>query len=486
TQPMFNMGGMDFVQMAPHDRLPVRRYNFSVNHVYKLGSGWQLRNTVFAYTTSRNFQRQNFSMSDFDNNGNLIKPNDFNGVIWGDTTVKNGAVLMRNSNAHRNRQFEVAGAESRISHEGEIFGFRNQFDAGVRYIYERANEQFVEGRTADASAGMIRDFEIRTGQAFSAFAQDKINITRRASVTAGIRMESYDYSRNILRGRFRINNVQTVVDTNIFANNNLLKFIPGIGANYNINSRISIYGGIHRGFAPPRIKDAITPEGVTMELDPELSWNSELGTRANIKKGINAEVTLFHMIFSNQIVPAALSIGGGGTGVVNAGPTEHKGIEGGVNLDFGKILDTKYAIRYDANVTYVDSRYAAERLMTQGADTLNVQGNILPYAPKLFLSSALEVETPFGLGARMVATYVGNQFTDPLNMVEPTADGRRGEIPAYYVFDGNLFYTFKNFPATLNLAAKNLTNERYIANRRPQGIRLGMPRMIIAGIDIKF
>jgi len=37
-----------------------------------------------------------------------------------------------------------------------------------------------------------------------------------------------------------------------------------------------------------------------------------------------------------------------------------------------------------------------------------------------------------------------------------------------------------------NLAVKNLTNERYIASRRPQGIRVGIDRQIVAGIELKW
>jgi Fe(3+) dicitrate transport protein len=39
---------------------------------------------------------------------------------------------------------------------------------------------------------------------------------------------------------------------------------------------------------------------------------------------------------------------------------------------------------------------------------------------------------------------------------------------------------------SLSLAVKNLLDERYIVSRRPQGIRVGLPRFITAGLDFKF
>ncbi len=37
-------------------------------------------------------------------------------------------------------------------------------------------------------------------------------------------------------------------------------FIPGIGANYKFNPDISVFGGIHRGFAPPGNQEGTDPE----------------------------------------------------------------------------------------------------------------------------------------------------------------------------------------------------------------------------------
>ena len=87
-----------------------------------------------------------------------------------------------------------------------------------------------------------------------------------------------------------------------------------------------IFGGIHRGFAPPRVKDAISNNGEVYNLDPELSWNSELGFRSQFDEILKLEVTGFYMDFSNQIIPISESSGGSGSGVINGGSTVHTGI----------------------------------------------------------------------------------------------------------------------------------------------------------------
>ena len=174
------------------------------------------------------------------------------GVIWGDTSVTRGAIYMRNSTANRDRQFEVAGIEPRIHYSYNIGNILNELDGGIRFHYERAFEQRIDGQSADAKSGNLREDEIRTGYAESIFAQNRIFISSNFTVIPGIRLENFHFERDIYRIAYK--------DTSIINNDNLFTPIPGIGFNYNFNDDYSIFAGVHRGYAPPRIKDAITNE----------------------------------------------------------------------------------------------------------------------------------------------------------------------------------------------------------------------------------
>ena len=477
TQTMYDAGGLDFVRMAPDDLLPIRRYSASITHEYDMSSDIQLKTTAFGYTTTRNWRRQDFSFNE--NVGNQT------GVVWGDPTVPNGAVYMQNSTGNRNRQFEVAGIEPVIYISSPVFDRPNDLQIGVRYLFERAYEQFVIGAKSDASAGVIRDNEVRTGQALSAFVQNKIEISPKFSISAGLRIENYDYEREILRGRYAINGQTQVRDTSVLASNNTFAFIPGIGIAYLAGTQTTLFGGVHRGFAPPRIKDAITSDGFAMDLDAELSTNYELGMRNTLLKGIDANLTIFFMDFENQIIPVSLSSGNlNATGLANGGRTRHSGVELGLDMDFGMLLKSKHNIRLDIATTYVDSRYSADRFL--GAEGTNVRGNKLPYAPEWTFWAGLNVELDFGLGFNINSTFVGDQFTDELNTIIASANGRTGQIDSRTVFDAGIYYRVKKHNLTFRINGKNLTDARYIASRRPQGIRVGLPRFITGGIDFSF
>lgn len=466
TQTMYDKGDY-FTVIAPNDKLDIRRYSASVTHDYFFSENAYLRTTFFGYTTSRNWLRQDFSRNSVTNG---------TGAVFGDTTVANGAVYMRNSTANRNRQFEVAGIEPRIYLNYSVVNLKSELEGGFRFLYERAFEQRIDGSNADALSGALREDEIRTGYASSIFAQNRFYLTEDFTVIPGIRLENFDYERNIFRINFR--------DTSLINNNNVFSVVPGIGFNYNFNNMYSVFAGVHRGFAPPRIKDAITNGGNALQLEAELSWNYEAGVRANLSSMLFLEITGYMLDFSNQIIPVSESSGGSGTGLVNGGETLHMGLETGIRFAIDQLINTAYKISLGTNLTISKSNYDADRFIPVNGERINIKANKLPYAPEMYLSGMLDINSPFGLGVLFSGTYIGEQFTDELNTTVPSADGQTGQMPSYFVFDVTGRYFFTGLNSSLYVSVKNLLDERYIASRRPQGIKVGIPRFITAGIEV--
>lgn len=471
TQSMFDAGGQDFARLAPDDHLHIRRVSASIHHEYRFRPLIQLKTTAFGYTTSRNWMRQDFSSN----------PNASNqtGVVWGDPTVPGGAIYMRRGNGHRDRQFEVAGIEPRLSANFVLFGKPNKLDMGVRYLYERAFEQRVNGSTPAARSGALVDDEIRTGHAFSAYVQQRFDVSDKLYISGGLRSETYAYERDILR--------QAQKDTSIVSNATISVIIPGVGANYNINDNWTLFAGIHRGFSPPRVKDAIANSGEVYNLDPELSWNSELGVRSQFSNYFSMELTAFQMDFSNQIIPISESSGGSGSGLVNGGRSMHRGFEGGINWDAAPLFSTNgQQLELMLRLTYVDAFYNSDRFVEVDGEIVNIRNFRTPYAPEWSGTAAIGYTTAWGLQARFTANYNGGQFTDEANTLIPAANGQTGWLDPWFTLDGSLQYqpNGKNF--RVQFSVKNITNERFIVTRRPQGIRVSLPRFISAGVEYSF
>lgn len=475
NQVMYNRGGEDFVRLAPDDRLDVSRYSISFSHVYRFSPNVKLRTLAYGYSTIRNWNRQDFSINEANK-----PPSNWTGVEWGDRKIPGGAIFMRNSTGNRDRQFLVGGIEPRLEVNHELFSFKNELIVGVRYLQETAFEQRINGTKAGVQSGNLVEDEQRNGKAFSAYLQNEAEISDKFSFNAGLRIEDFNYEREIFRRNFAGLGIR---DTALVAESNVVEIIPGVGFNFKPTQMLTVFGGAHKGFAPPRTKDAITSTGDALDLEAEKSWNYELGLRSSITPWLFMEATGFLMDFSNQIIPVAESAGGVGFGVVNAGATRHQGIETAIAVDISQLLSSqKWSILYDVNLTYVDAYYSEDRFVSD----VNINGNRTPYAPEWLLNSSMSVESNSGFGARLTANYVGSQFGDELNTVEPSMDGTIGEIPSYLVMDAVLSYKVAGWNSAFNLSVKNITDERYISTRRPQGIRVGLPRLVTAGFEFNF
>jgi Fe(3+) dicitrate transport protein len=466
---------------APDDRLRMRRYAASATHDLLLGAGAALRTTAYGYTTTRDWQRQDFGYSP-DGTQHVFRP----------------------STGNRNRSFEVLGIEPRLQMSHGWFGVPSEMDAGFRAHHERALDAHINGTTATAQTGDLRDYEIRTGNAVAAFFQNRFFLGDRVQVIPGMRVERFSYDRNILRTRVRRENPVTGAttrlpeDVDIRSSDDLFEVIPGIGATWNPSERVTLFAGAHRGFAPPRVKDALIHDDqtlapgqavgdpVSLQLDAERSWNLEIGTRARPFPAVSAEVTGFLLDFSNQIIPPSLSSGSVAQAqLANQGETRHLGVEGALGVDVGEAMAWPFGLTAQVKHTYVRAEFSTDRFIRNATgDTVNVRGNRLPYAPEHLLVLSFGVDHASGLNLQLDGTRVASQFADNFETVQPLANGRNGLIPAYSVWNVAASYAIPRWGVTAFGTVKNLFDETYIASRRPQGIKPGLPRLLNVGVRV--
>lgn len=466
---------------VPDDFLAIRRYFGSANHQIVLGTRAVVNTTFFAYNTVRNWRRQDFDRRPRAGRSYLS--------IEGDPSLPEGAVYLRDSAGHRNRQFNVFGIESRATVEHRLFGLANKLEAGGRFLYEQADEQFVASPGAAMNDGVLGDLETRTGKAGSFYIQNRFLLTDRIVLTPGLRLEKFNYDRHILLRR--VNGVPTEVD--IRGLDRTFTVIPGIGLAVQATGELTLFTGAHRGFAPPRVKDAIDSSGETLRLDAEESINLELGARYTKKNLLSAEATFFSLDFKNQIIPASQSAGQASFGLLNAGKTLHRGIEFAGEIDLGGLKGITSHIPVGFQYTYLPISKFVEGFIP------SISGNRLPYSPKHIFGGFVAYRPRRGLGAQLDLSYIHGQFSDPNNIgdatagvpargIAPSFNGQTGAIPAYALWNLSIDYTCKTdqIPLVPFISIKNLANRNYIASRAPEGIQPGWPRQVTAGIQFRF
>ena len=226
---------------------------------------------------------------------------------------------------------------------------------------------------------------------------------------------------------------------------------------------------------PPRVEDLIGGNGTVTEVDPEKSTNLEFGVRAMPARWMSIQAAYFRSDFDNLV--AVGSIAGGNT-PLSQGKALFEGLELGAQTALLNGVFARLAYTWLPTAEQTE----AFRNVASGA-TIGKAGNRQPYAPKNTLTVAAGYERGAFRG-EVEAQYVGTQFTDFANTGPISADGQRGEIDAYAVWNAALNYRFDK-SVTGFLALKNITDEAYIVDLT-RGIQVGMPRLVQVGMRYGF
>lgn len=380
-------------------------------------------------------------------------------------------ILNPTRNDGRNRLYTVWGIEPKFRTNHRLLGVLHETDFGIRAHYEIQDRKQIQGNSPTAREGMLVEDNLRETNAYSVFIQDRMFFGNHWTLSGGVRVENVHHARTN-----RLNEAS--------GSTSLAEIIPGVGATFNPTPHITLYTGIHRGFAPPRVEDIISnTDGSSVDLDAEKSWNFELGVRAKAFEGLELHATAFQMDFENQIIPASLA-GGNATTLTNAGETLHRGIELRATTTLPSLglvnptLDISYT--YLPEASFRGERYSAIN------PTRRITGNRLTYAPEHLLTASLGVESKEELYSfRIEAVYVSDQFSDDLNTVEITPNGRQGVIPTHTIwnFAGN--YTFSSLNLTVVVAVKNLFDKVYVVDLS-RGMLPGSPRFFQYGLEWRF
>lgn len=380
------------------------------------------------------------------------------------------------SDQGRLRSYYTYGVEPRLLADHSLLGLRQEFQSGVRAHFETQDRLQMNGSSPTARGGKIAEDNERDVTAYSLFAQNKFFLGQ-FTLTPGFRVEYVENER--------ANNL-----TNIEGEDEIAEVMPGLGATYNPTAHLTLFGGLHKGFAPPRTEDLIGTDGTTAtftDVSPEESLNAELGVRAEPRPGARLEVTAFRNDFDNQIMVG--SIAGGSTPLAQ-GETLYEGFEVFVRLDSNSLVASEYNAYFQSAWTWLPTadQETPVRRVSDGAVVANSRAGLrLPYAPEHLATSTLGLTLANGLDIRVEAVFTDAQFSDFANTeVAPAGgNGQIGRIKSALIFNAAATYPIRKYGVNLFLATKNLTDRDYIVDRT-RGIRVGMPLLVQGGIEVAF
>jgi Fe(3+) dicitrate transport protein len=481
TTPQFNADPT--ISLALLDNFPVRRYAATLQHVWRADKevlgGVRWVNTLYGHVLSRDWNRQDFQRTDPEKDDLDPKGKPWlaiygsNGQRYGSVKSlpagdleNSAAILMQNSVGMRRRSFRVAGYESRVFWDYPIGDIATgELTAAARVHVEEIRATYQNGTTATSLSGTDRDDALLSGLAVSGVVQNRFTLWKRLRLTPAFRYDAY-WQR---RAQYSVTTagVFTSYADPVTASDYSPGIIPAMTVAYNFIPELTGFAGVHKGWAPPRVEDSVTNAGTSLNLGPRSSWNYELGLRSRVGDWLNAELTGFYNDFQRQVISPSES-----AGIVNVDPLNSQvgGPAKYAGLDVGAVFDSAALARWGFSLPLTVS-YTWLPLAEFGPGWQpDYTGNRIHYTPKHSGNVRLAFAHPFGFSGSVTGQFVGEQFADPENTVAASLNGLRGVVPAYATVDATLAYLIKPAGLEIFVSGKNLTNQVYIASRRPQGI----------------
>jgi len=356
-------------------------------------------------------------------------------------------------------------------------GSRHEIEVGLRYHEDQEDRFQEEDRFQMVSGGMVLSTfgapgsqanRISGARAWALFAQDTISLNR-WTISPGMRVELIDFTRldygknDPLRTGAQMTRKENDVDV----------VIPGIGVSYELGPVSSLFAGVHRGFAPPG-------PGADDRTDPEESVNYEFGFRHSDGL-LDIQLVGFFNQYDNLLGSDTLSSGGNGSGdQFNGGEVDVGGIEAGVTYDLGRAKNSPLGVPLSLSYTYTHGQFQNtfdSEFKPWGQITA---GDGLPYLP------AHQASMGAGLVHSTWSAFLNLSYVDKMR----TAAGQ-GPIPSHEATDSHLLVDlslnyYMRSKLKLFAQVRNLTDQVYVAARRPAGARPGLRRTLLAGIALDF
>jgi len=452
------------------DKMDAEHIQFLLTHELSFTDKFKI--TTNAYHNG--FKRNWYKLDDvvFENNSQKISkvisdPENFSGHI----SILKGLLDSENSLKVKanNREYVSKGVQTKIDYHW--YGKNNSFndlEIGFRVHYDEEDRFQWEDKYNITNGSMSLNTygdkgsqgnRISSANSFASYLMYKYKI-KDFTITPGIRYESIKLERNDYG---KSNPTRDLNDVS-FRKNEVSVIIPGIGVNYTLNNKLSIFGGIHKGYSPP---------GSSVGQKAEESVNLELGARFSINK-LNAEIIAYQNDYSNLLGNDLAATGGfGELDPFNAGKALVNGLE--LLLTSEIIESNKISIPFSFSYTLTNAKFLTDFGSTQDIWGEVSNGDRIPYIPQHQLNSNIGFKT--------------NKFEINLNgnyngKFSTIADGSI-EIPSYFIFDISFKYKIKP-GITFTSKAINLFDENYSVSRAPAGLRPGHPFGFYGGFEYVF
>lgn len=389
-------------------------------------------------------------------------------IITGRRNYIGEALILRASN----RNYPARGVQTNINYKLDLGSINIDMLAGIRY-HSDAEDRHQWEDSYSMHDGQMNIFlpgipgsnqnRILSATAFSGYYLSKIKF-KDLTISAGLRYENV----NLLNKNFGKQDPYRTGMKRIEIPNNAQVLIPSLGLHYNISPVISIFTGVHRGFAPPSAVE---------HQKPESSINAETGIRLKTQK-LQAEIIGFYNHYFNMLGNDLLASGGLGSAIqFNVGKAQ---VSGGELLINYQVLPNNSPLKIPIQLSYTYTNTILLNDFISSSWGRVSKGDAIPYITEHVANLNI------GAHYRWVEFNLGTHYSGATRSI-----AGQGPIPKNFLIPARLIMDIgikgninKYLSITLNII--NATNKTYIAARAPAGLRPGHPFGIYSGVILNY
>jgi outer membrane receptor protein involved in Fe transport len=331
----------------------------------------------------------------------------------------------------------------------------------------------------------IYDYRV-TFRSASPYVHTELSPTRSLRLTAGLR---YDALRYAMDNRLAAGTVQaSVLGANRFYGQladdqtSFSRLSPKLGATYALNPHLHAYASYNFGFRAPSegqlyragndttAVNALSRARLAVGLKPIKAEQIELGFRGDAGP-LSYNVVAYELEKKDDLV-GQRDLATNVSTNVNAGRTEHRGIEAGIGARLGSQL------RFDTALSYARHRY-----VTWITATANFSGRNIETAPKVLANTRLTWRPITAAMLQLEWVRIGEYWLEASN------SANFGQYPGHDLLHVRASYAIgKNlglFARVMNATDKRFADSASVSSNTPV-FSPGLPRAFYGGVEFKW
>lgn len=461
---------------SAQDRMDNHRTAIELSHKLRLSPEIDVTTTVYRHDFARIWRKFN-GIRGVDVNDVLAKPDTPANAVYranlaGEAdSARSNAILI----GPNNRTFISQGLQSQVRITARTGPLKHHVTYGVRAHYDEIVRKHTQDGFLMSGGKLVPDGLVTETtadnraqtHALAMWATDAMTLGP-LTLTPGVRIEAIHAA---YRDSIALQANGTTAEARDGATYQVV--IPGASAYWAVTRELGLLAGVHKGFSP-------APPEQARQVSPEESVNYEAGVRYT-RRQWRAEVIGFYNDYSNLTDICTFSNGcaqGNLDRQFSGGRARIFGAEAFAEAEWklphGWLLPMRAAYTYTytellTTFTSADPQFGAVK-----------RGDELPYVPAHQANAAIGIEKR-RLGLNVAGTFVDAMWERAGQGTEKPGD----KTDAYFLLDASVKYRVIDH-VELYINGRNLTNDRYIASRRPFGGRPGAPLWVVVGVRGEF